>query len=60
MLCGILQDVPKPLLYPKNAVSLVREDCVCLRGAGDGSRTHLSSLGSYGSTDELRPHRNEF
>ena len=25
-------------------------------GAGDGSRTHLLSLGSSHSTDELRPH----
>ncbi len=25
-------------------------------GAGDGNRTHVSSLGSYSSTIELRPH----
>ena len=26
-------------------------------GAADGSRTHLSSLGSLHSTDELQPHK---
>ena len=26
-------------------------------GAGDGNRTHVSSLGSYSSTIELHPHR---
>ena len=29
-------------------------------GAGDGNRTHLSSLGSSHSTDELHLHYNDF
>jgi hypothetical protein len=28
-------------------------------GAGDGNRTHVSSLGSCSSTIELHPHSNE-
>ncbi len=30
----------------------------CFLGAGDGNRTHLSTLGRSHSTDELRPHTN--
>ena len=43
----------RPLLYP---AELQTHSSVCNREAGDGNRTHVSSLEGWCSTIELHPH----
>ena len=56
MLEGIRTPDPRlrrPLLYP---AELQTHSSVCNREAGDGNRTHVSSLEGWCSTIELHPH----
>ena len=49
----------RPLLYP---TELQAHDCIKNRGyngAGDGNRTHATSLEGWDSTIELHPHANK-
>ena len=45
-----------PHIPNQNKNTVGRRRCFCF-GAADGSRTHLSSLGSLHSTDELQPRK---
>ena len=46
----------RPLLYPTELQTRTHQ--ICLMEAGDGNRTHVSSLEGWCSTIELHPHRN--
>ena len=46
-----LTNCAKPTVYPPHAAILG----LCVREAGDGNRTHVSSLEGWCSTIELRP-----
>ena len=57
MLGGIRTPDPRlrrPLLYPTELQTRTHQ--ICLMEAGDGNRTHVSSLEGWCSTIELHPH----
>ena len=46
----------RPLLYPAELWTHISHPCVSHMKAGDGNRTHVSSLEGWCSTIELHPH----